>query len=568
MENQQENNLENIVGKDSYSETDVFQQAKTQKSKNKKSKIKKAKIKKAKTKKTKLLGTAKAVDTMFRNAYRAELDIIALAATKANIMISLNGFIISALMVSGMFIFASTTAFLLPVGIFLCTSSISIIFALLAASPEQIDTFGALWKWVKAVYRREAQFGDLRNYVMRSSKFEESSEFNLLIYSDRSSIDKKEYWMRMKKLLRNQNNIYRKMSEQLYWLGLMANRKFKLLNISYTVFRWGLVASILVFISVRSFHGLFPGYIGEVMPLKNRGISEFENIYEPSAVEQLADGRLLLVEDEASRAINLLTIADDGSLIEDAFTDLKLMRGFGRRLKDLEGLSVDDNDYVYAITSHAKNKKGKRNPEREQLLRFKIKGNSVGDINYYTSLTNALQGASKVKAEIKMQTGQEPDFHKLNIEGLAYFREKKELLIGLRKPTANDLSIIIPIRNPAELFEKKAAPLFGKPILLDLKGGGIRGLSYDANLGMFLVVNEIKKQDGNNYSQLWTWGGKADETPQPIELPDIINMNNVEAIDSIMIHGEPYLLLMSDEGDANKKRPAKYLILDYEQLSP
>ncbi len=547
MEKQQKRNLENPDEAGSSSEADGSRQAKA--------------------KKTKPLGTTKAADTMFRNAYRAELDIIALAATKANIMISLNGFIISALMISGTFIFATSTAFLLPVGIFMFTSSASIVFALLAASPEQVDSFGAVWKWVKAVYRREAQLGEFRNYVMRGTKSEESDEFNLLIYSDRSSMDRQEYWVSMKKLLRNQNDIYRKMSDQLYWLGLMANRKFKLLNVSYTVFRWGLVASILVFIGVRTFYGLFPDLSDDGTLLKNRGISEFENVYEPSAVEQLADGRLLLVEDEASRAINLLTIADDGSLIEDAFTDLKLTRGFGRRLNDLEGLSIDENGYIYAITSHSKDQKGKRSPDREHLLRFKIKGNNVGDINHYTSLTDALQTASKVKAEIKAQTGQAPDFGTLNIEGLAYSRQKKELLIGLREPTADDLSIIIPIRNPADLFDNQTDPVFGKPILLDLKGGGIRGLSYDAILDTFLVVNEIRNQEGNNYSQLWSWGGKPDESPQPIELPEIINMNNVEAIDSIMIHGEPYLLLMSDEGDEQKQRPAKYLILDYEQLS-
>ena len=56
--------------------------------------------------KEKPLGSSKAVETMFRNATRAELELIALAATKANIMISLNGLIISALMISGAFIFA------------------------------------------------------------------------------------------------------------------------------------------------------------------------------------------------------------------------------------------------------------------------------------------------------------------------------------------------------------------------------------------------------------------------------------------------------------------------------
>ncbi len=546
-EKRQKGGPENPGGAGSSAETDVSQQVET--------------------KKTKPLGTAKAVDTMFRNAYRAELDIIALAATKANIMISLNGFIISALMISGTFIFASSPAFLLPVGVFLFTASASIIFALLAASPEQVDSFGAVWRWVKAVYRREARLGELRHYVMHGNKSEDNDELNLLIYSDRASMDRQEYWVRMKKLLRNQDDVYRKMSDQLYWLGLMANRKFKLLNISYTVFRWGLLASLLVFVGVRSFYGFFPGFINDDTPLKNLGISEFEHVYEPSGVEQLADGRLLLVEDEATRAINLLTIADDGSLIEDAFTDLKLTRGFGRRLNDLEGLSIDENGYIYAITSHSKNPKGKRNPDRELLLRFRIKGNNVGDINHYTSLTDALQASSEVKAEIKAQIGQDTDFGELNIEGLAYSRQQKELLLGLREPMANNLSIIVPIKNPADLFDNQADPVFGKPTLLDLKGGGIRGLSYDAILGTFLIVNEVRNREGNNYSQLWSWGGKPDDVPQPIELPDIINMNNVEAIDSIMIHGKPHLLLMSDEGDEKKKRPAKYLMLDYEQLS-
>ncbi len=517
-------------------------------------------------KKTKPLGTTRAVDTMFRNAYRAELDIIALAATKANIMISLNGFIISALLISGTFIFASSPAFLLPVAVFLLTASTSIIFALLAASPEQVDTFGAVWKWVKAVYRRKARLSELQYYAMYSGNPKHSDKFNLLIYSDGASVDQQEYWARMKDLLRDQNEIYRKMSDQLYWLGLMANRKFKLLSISYTIFRWGLLTSLLIFVSVRSFYGIFPDLANKLPPLKTLGISEFEHVYEPSGVEQLPDGRLLLVEDEATRAINLLTIADDGSLIEDAFTDLKLTREIGRRLNDLEGLSVGENGYIYAITSHSKNRSGKRNKDREILLRFRIKGNNLGDVNYYTSLTDTLHAASEVTAEIKAQTGYDIDFGELNIEGLAYFKQENELLLGLRRPTANNLSIIIPIKNPTDIFDNQTNPIFGKPVLLDMKGGGIRGLTYDSILNTFLIVNEVRNPEGNNYSKLWSWGGKADDQPQQIELPDIINMNNVEAVDSIMVQGKPYLLLMSDEGDEKKKRPAKYLMLDYKQL--
>lgn len=65
------------------------------------------------------LGTAKGVETMFRNAFRTEMELLALAATKANIMISLNGFIVSALMISGAFIFSSAPEFLVPAGIFM-----------------------------------------------------------------------------------------------------------------------------------------------------------------------------------------------------------------------------------------------------------------------------------------------------------------------------------------------------------------------------------------------------------------------------------------------------------------
>ena len=77
---------------------------------------KKKKKKKKKSKKPTEIGSSKAVDTMFRNAYRAELDIISLAATEVNIMISLNGFIISALVISGALVFSSSPEFLVPAG--------------------------------------------------------------------------------------------------------------------------------------------------------------------------------------------------------------------------------------------------------------------------------------------------------------------------------------------------------------------------------------------------------------------------------------------------------------------
>ena len=100
---------------------------------------------------------------MFRNAVRSEMELLALAATKANIMISLNGFIVSALMISGAFIFSSSPEFLIPASTFMITAAASIVFALLSASPERIGKVRAAREWLKDVLRRRAKTLGLEN---------------------------------------------------------------------------------------------------------------------------------------------------------------------------------------------------------------------------------------------------------------------------------------------------------------------------------------------------------------------------------------------------------------------
>ena len=391
------------------------------------------------------LGTTKAVETMFRNAVRAELDIIALAATKANIMISLNGFIISALMISGALVF-------------MLTSAASIIFALLAASPERADLLASGWDWLRDVIARRARLRDLRSYVMRGRAPAEGQPLNLLIYEDRVQLSRSEFWDRMQALLRDRDDIYRQMTDQLYWLGQMANHKFKLLNVSYTVFRWGLLASVLTFILVRSTFAVFPSLSGEQpVRLQNLGIAEFSDIYEPSAVQQMPDGRILVVEDEAKRAVSVMTLAEDGSLVEDSAADLRLTRAFGRKLSDLEGLTIDQAENIYAITSHSTNAKGTREPDREQLLRFRIRGSNVGDIASVTNLRDALVGDQALAEALRAAAGGPVEMNKLNIEGLAYHQQTGQLLVGLRAPKAGDRSIIVPLLNPGAVPALAAA---------------------------------------------------------------------------------------------------------------
>jgi len=222
------------------------------------------------------------------------------------------------------------------------TSAASIIFVLLAASPERVDFTGALFSWLQAVRKGEARLRDFRRFFLRSSESEARTNRNLLIYEDRVQMTPGEYWTRMQTLLRNRGDIYFTMSDQLYWLGQMANRKFKLLNISYVIFRWGLLITVPAFFAQKFLLNSFTSLVEQpIARLSNLGISELRDIYEPSAVQQLTDGRLLVVEDEATRAFSVLTPSPDGSLAENPTTDLKLIRGAGRKLNDLEALTVD-----------------------------------------------------------------------------------------------------------------------------------------------------------------------------------------------------------------------------------
>ena len=325
-----------------------------------------------------LLGTTKAVETMFRNALRTELDLIGLAATKANIMISLNGIIISALMISGAFIFVSSAAFLIPAGMFMFTAAAAIFFAILAASPEKAKYYKGFSNWFKGFIKREAHFRDLNRYLARANQTSLNGDINPLINKDRMQLSREEYWERMQILMRDRDETYHAMSDQLYWLGQIAARNFKMLNISYALFRWGMLA----FIFLKAMLFFYPAVGSDIIPqLDQTGMGTLTGVYELSAVQQLPDGRVLVVEDEEHRAMNILTISPEGSLVENKAANLRLTEGFERKLEDLEGLTADDKGFIYATSSHSLRKNGDRDANREQLIRFRVNGNIAGDIS-------------------------------------------------------------------------------------------------------------------------------------------------------------------------------------------
>ena len=181
--------------------------------------------KKVKKKNKKELGSSRGIETMYRTAYRAQLDLTALAATKANIMISLNGLILSVLTLSGPFVLVAEPMFTAPIAVFLATCLASIIFAVLAAQPR---------------------FNKSKNTIEEFKK----DQANILVFEHFSSLDIGEHTKVMTGLLRNNKRIYKNMSRQLYLLGIDAHRKFGLLKCSYMAFLIGLTVSTLMLMAV------------------------------------------------------------------------------------------------------------------------------------------------------------------------------------------------------------------------------------------------------------------------------------------------------------------------------
>ena len=515
-----------------------------------------------------VIGTAKGVETMFRNAVRSEMELLALAATKANIMISLNGFIVSALMISGAFIFSSSPEFLIPASTFMITAAASIVFALLSASPDRIGKMQAARAWLKDFVCRRATLKDWKTRVSHAeTRFFGGSQPNILIYEDRVKVQKEQYWEMMQEIMGDRKQVYHKMSDHLYWLGLLADKQFKYINLSYAVFRWGLLASLAAFIGVKTLPSLLASPTNNVSELRALGINMFNGVYEPSAVQQLPDGRILIAEDEPNHAFSVLSIDKSGHLVEDEALDTRIITGFKRRLNDLEALARDNEGFIYALTSHSRNRKGQRSPDREHLMRFKIQGGDVLGLTSYNNLTQVLESDTKLHDLIRERTKAEVSFEEINIEGMAFDPVKKRLVLGFRDPEFNNMALVAFISNPKDVFEHNTKPEFDEVAVLDIGGGGIRSLNYDPVLKNYVIANEVKDETGEKFSQLWTWSGNPTDEPHKISLPNLQHITNVEAVDSITVNGKPHMILMGDEGNASQKITAKYMLVDYSQFS-
>jgi HD superfamily phosphodiesterase len=191
--------------------------------------------KKAKKKKDKFQSKAepkRGIETMFRSIYRSHINLSSIADSKANMMISINSLIISiTLTLVGAKLSLLGTSFkenqivIYPIICLLLTSLGAIIFAILSAKPKVTNKIQHL----DTIKKENTSILFFGNYVnMSVSEFENQ----------------------MRELMKSEDQLYGNMIRDLYFLGKVLAVKYRLIKVSYLIFMFGLIFTVLVTIYV------------------------------------------------------------------------------------------------------------------------------------------------------------------------------------------------------------------------------------------------------------------------------------------------------------------------------
>ena len=162
------------------------------------------------------------IQTFYRTALRNHIKLSDIADTKANILLSVNAIIIS-LVLSNLLSKLDTNPFLIaPSAIFVLSSTISMILAVIATRPN--------------VTRGEFTDEDVKN-----------KDVNLTFFGNFHRMELSKYQWAIDELLKDRDYVYSSLTKDLYFLGKVLDRKYRILRWTYTIFVVGIIISIISF---------------------------------------------------------------------------------------------------------------------------------------------------------------------------------------------------------------------------------------------------------------------------------------------------------------------------------
>ncbi len=162
------------------------------------------------------------IQTFYRVALRNHIKLSDIADTKANILLSVNAIIIS-LVLANLIATLDNNAYLIyPTAIFTLFCVVSMILSIIATRPN--ITSGEFTK------------EDVEN-----------KEVNLTFFGNFHKMKLNDFEWAISELLKDKEYVYKSLTKDLYFLGVVLERKYRILRITYTVFMTGIIVSVIAF---------------------------------------------------------------------------------------------------------------------------------------------------------------------------------------------------------------------------------------------------------------------------------------------------------------------------------
>lgn len=168
------------------------------------------------------------IETMFRLTSKNHLDLSSMADNKANIMISVNSIILSILLTVLFRKLDEFPHFLIPTVILTIVCLATIVFSILATRPN--------------VSQGKFTRQDILN-----------KETNLLFFGNFHAMRLPDYEWGMKQMMKDGDYLYTSLIRDIYFLGIVLGKKYRLLRTSYTIFMFGFVIAVMSFIIAEAF---------------------------------------------------------------------------------------------------------------------------------------------------------------------------------------------------------------------------------------------------------------------------------------------------------------------------
>lgn len=187
-----------------------------------KNKLKKAELKRKKAKDER---PERGIETMYRVTLKNHIKLSDIADTKANILLSVSAIILS-IALSSLFpkLDKPDNYYLIyPTLLFLFITVVTMIFSILSTRP----------KVTSGKFSKE----DVAN-----------KKVNLLFFGNFYKMPLEEFQAGMTEIMNDRDYLYKSLMKDLYFLGIVLEKKYRLLRIAYNIFMVGIIASVIAFV--------------------------------------------------------------------------------------------------------------------------------------------------------------------------------------------------------------------------------------------------------------------------------------------------------------------------------